>query len=196
VRIALATANPGKLRELRAILSDIPAEWVAVAPGVEEDGQTYHENAARKACAVARATGGWALGEDSGIEVDALGGRPGVWSARFAGPHATDEERNRKLLELLRGVPAQQRTARYRAAVVLAAPDGSVRTHAEGVCEGRIAEAPRGTGGFGYDPVFWLPERGVTMAELPPEEKNRISHRARALDALRPALLSVCAAGA
>jgi XTP/dITP diphosphohydrolase len=122
----------------------------------------------------------WVLADDSGLEVDALGGAPGVFSARYAGPGATDADNVAKLLEALRGMPDEARIARFRCSLALLAPDGCLRS-VDGVCEGRIAHAPRGTGGFGYDPVFLLPDRGLTVAELPPEEKNRISHRGQAL---------------
>ena len=156
----------------------------ADAPRVVEDGATYRDNARKKADAIARHCNTWALADDSGIEIDALGGRPGIFSARFAGPSATDEENNRKLLEELRGVPEERRTARYRAVIVLASPDGLLAS-TEGTCEGRIGMSPRGTGGFGYDPLF-LPDGhgGRTMAELGMEIKNRISHRAKALNNL------------
>ena len=188
-RLLLATRNPGKLAELRALLADLPIEVAAAvdAPEVDETGSTFAENARLKALAVARWSGEWALADDSGLEVDALGGRPGVLSSRYAGSGATDAERNARLLAELADVPDAARTARFRCVIALAAPDGRVWMR-EGACEGRIARAPRGSHGFGYDPVFLLPERGLTMAELPPEEKSRISHRARALSAMREVL--------
>ncbi|MBI3911782.1 MAG: RdgB/HAM1 family non-canonical purine NTP pyrophosphatase [Armatimonadetes bacterium] len=181
-RLILATRNPAKLRELRACLADVPL-WLETPPGlpdVPEAGTTFEENALLKARAVAARYGTWALADDSGLEVDVLGGRPGVYSSRYGGPGATDEERNALLLREMNGVPEERRTARYRAVVAVATPDGSAWTFT-GVCEGQIAREPRGAGGFGYDPIFCLPERGQRMAELSPEEKNRISHRAQAL---------------
>lgn len=183
--IVLASRNAGKVREIRELLADLPVEVESLldhpeVAEVEETGTTFSENAILKARAVAEATGGLALADDSGIEVDALGGAPGVYSARFAGPDATDAQRNARLLERLAGVPAEGRTARYVAAIAIASPGGEVRTTVA-TCEGSIAEAPRGTGGFGYDPIFVVPGRGLTMAEIPSEEKNRISHRGRAL---------------
>ena len=182
----LATTNAGKVRELR----DLVAEWGAIdvralADGPplvlpEETGETYEANAVLKARAVCAATGTPALADDSGIEVDALGGAPGVHSARYA---ESEEARNAKMLAALRGVPGERRTARYRAAVALAFPDGRIVT-AEGKCEGRIAEAPRGAGGFGYDPIFFSVELGRTVGEASDTDKARISHRARAMRAL------------
>jgi XTP/dITP diphosphohydrolase len=185
-RLLLASRNPGKLAELRALLCDLPIE-VAVPeemPEVEETGATFAENAILKARALAAGSGEWALADDSGLEVDALGGRPGVFSSRYGGPGASDADRNARLLAEMADVPESSRTARFRCAIALVAPDGRVWT-TEGACEGRIAFAPRGEHGFGYDPILLLPDRGCTMAELPPEEKSRISHRARALAALR-----------
>lgn len=186
--LVLATRNPGKLREMQAILAPLGFDLRSVAgfpavPEIEETGETFEANARLKALAVARATGEWALADDSGIEVDALGGRPGVRSARYAGEPGSDAANNQKLLEELKGTPPVQRTARYRAVIAVADPARILCT-AEGACEGRIQDEPRGTGGFGYDPHFLLPELGLTMAELPAEEKNRISHRGKALRAL------------
>lgn len=181
-RLFIATRNPGKLRELEAILGhlQVALEPALTMPEVAETGTTFSENAELKAREAAAWGGDWALADDSGLEVDALGGGPGVHSNRFAGESTTEEDRNEALLRLMDGVPDGHRTARYRAAVALAAPDGRVWI-TEGTCEGVILREGRGSGGFGYDPLFFLPEYGCTMAELPPEEKNRISHRARAL---------------
>jgi XTP/dITP diphosphohydrolase len=192
-RLVIATANPGKIRELRALLSDLPLELLSAEgmPEVEETGATFAENAELKARAAAGWSGEWALSDDSGLEVDALGGQPGVHSNRFAGENTTEADRNRILLELLKDVPRERRTARYRAAVVVAAPDGRMWVH-EGACEGLILDEPRGTGGFGYDPHFHLPEYGRTMAEIEPALKNRISHRARALAGARTILERLC----
>jgi XTP/dITP diphosphohydrolase len=157
-------------------------EWVtdAALPEVEETGRGYLENALLKAEAAAAATGQAALADDSGIEVDALGGGPGPRSARYAGEGATDEANLRALLRALAGIPRAGRTARYRAVAVLARPEGE-EVHAEGTCEGIIGAKPRGTGGFGYDPIFEPLGWDRTMAELSPEEKDRISHRGRAI---------------
>jgi XTP/dITP diphosphohydrolase len=188
-RIVLATNNPGKVREFRRLLE--PAGWEVLAPrdlgvslAVEEDGASYAENAVKKAQACADATGMLALADDSGIEVDALGGGPGMYSARFGGPGLDDAGRTRLLLERLAGVPAEQRTARYRAVVALAWPRSACRPPVtfEGVEEGRIGLEPRGERGFGYDPVF-LVEDGRTQAELTDEEKDAISHRGKAVRA-------------
>jgi XTP/dITP diphosphohydrolase len=195
VLLVLATRNAGKTRELRALLADLPLrirtlEDYPDLPALPETGRTFEDNAVEKATTVARLVGQIALADDSGLEVDALGGAPGVASATFLGPEATDEDRNLWVLGRLRGLAEGLRTARYRAVVAIADPHGSVRTF-EGTCEGRIATAPRGDYGFGYDPIFLVPAYGRTMAELPPEIKNQISHRARALAAARAYLLEL-----
>ncbi|MCL5103958.1 MAG: XTP/dITP diphosphatase [Armatimonadetes bacterium] len=189
-RLLIATKNPGKAREMGRILADMPYEIVSLAdypdaPEVEETGSTFAENAAIKAKAYAAFTGELTLADDSGLEVDALGGAPGVYSSRFA---PSDPERNSKLLQLMKDVPDDLRTARFRCAIAIAEPDGSVRT-CEGTVEGIIAHEPKGANGFGYDPVFYIPELGKHMAELTPEEKNAISHRGRALEQARKLLL-------
>jgi XTP/dITP diphosphohydrolase len=191
-RLVLATTNRGKLREVAEILAPDGVTVVGiaeVAPGwsVVEDGATFAENARLKAADLARRTGLPALGDDSGLEVDALGGRPGVRSARYAGEHATDAENVTLLLHELDGVPDDARAAAFRCALVLAWPDGTY-VEADGRCAGRIARAPRGEGGFGYDPVFIDPASGRTFGELSAEAKNAFSHRRRALDALRARL--------
>ena len=180
-KLLLATNNAGKIDELRRLLQG--CGWEIVTPAdmgldlsVEEPGKTYEENATRKALQYAQASGLVALADDSGLEVDALGGRPGVQSARYAGPKRTDAERVQKLLEELNGVPDAKRTARFRAVIAIAGPDGRVET-VEGTVEGQIARAPRGANGFGYDPVFLLPDHGRTAAELPADDKDAISHR-------------------
>jgi XTP/dITP diphosphohydrolase len=189
-RIAIASRNVHKLRELGRICADWPVEWLTVDnhegpwPDVEETGETYLENALLKAEAGAAALGEPALADDSGIEVDALGGRPGPRSARFAGEHATDERNLEELIRALKGIPAAGRTARYRCVVVLALPGGD-EVHAEGICEGTLVSKPKGASGFGYDPIFVPAGWDATMAELTDEEKDRISHRGRALRALR-----------
>jgi XTP/dITP diphosphohydrolase len=189
-RIALATRNPHKIRELTRICSDWPVEWMSVRthdpaafPDVEETGDTYLENAILKATAVAGALGVPAVADDSGIEVDALGGKPGLRSARYAGPDPTDEQNLTELIRAVRGVPAAGLTARYRCVATLAHPSGEA-VHAEGVCEGTLVTRPRGFDGFGYDPIFVPIGWDRTMAELSPEEKDRISHRGRAFRAL------------
>jgi len=195
-RILLATGNQGKAREIRATLGDrfevlTPADLGLVVPPIIETDRSYAENAVNKATAVARASGLLALADDSGIEVDALGGAPGPLSARFGGVACqTDEDRYRLLLHKLEGVPAPQRGARFRAVLALAIP-GNRPIVREGVVEGRIALAPRGTNGHGYDPVFEpLTADGSTRtaAEMSAEEKNAISHRGRALAALSEVL--------
>lgn len=185
-RIVLATRNDHKVREILRICADWPVEWLTdlEIPSVEETGSTYLENALLKAQAVAKARGEPALADDSGIEVDALGGAPGPRSARYAGESATDEQNLRALMRATAGVPGTGRTARYRAVAALAWPDGR-EVHAEGVCEGMLESRPRGTGGFGYDPIFVPMGWDRTMAEISAEEKDRISHRGGALRALR-----------
>jgi XTP/dITP diphosphohydrolase len=191
-RLVVATNNRGKLREYRELLADDGVELLgvdAVVPGwsVIEDGATFAANARRKARDLAARADLPALGDDSGLEVAALGGRPGVRSARFAGEHATDADNTALLLRELRDVSADRRAAAFRCALALAFPDGDV-VEADGRCEGWIARAPRGDGGFGYDPVFVDPATGQSFAELSAELKNARSHRRRALDALRRAL--------
>lgn len=191
-RLILATRNPGKVREIRAGLDALGLDLIPLdgldVPEIMETGSTFEENAAIKAVTVSRFLGEAALGEDSGLEVDALKGLPGVRSARFAGEQATDEDNNRLLLERMKGVPTGRRTCRYRCVFALAV-GGRVLLTAKGVVEGRVAESPAGNGGFGYDPLFYLPESGRTAAQMTTEEKNRISHRGRALRALRKGLL-------
>lgn len=191
-KLLLATRNEGKVREYRQLLASLPLRVTYLdAEGVDreigETGSTFADNAIQKARGYARASGLLTLADDSGLEVDALGGEPGVHSARYAGEEATDEQRYRLLLERLRGVRWEDRTARFRCVIAVAEPGGEIYT-AEGVCEGMIALGPEGKGGFGYDPVFYLPERHKTMAQLEPEVKNRISHRARAARKIRPVL--------
>ncbi|MFL5798955.1 MAG: RdgB/HAM1 family non-canonical purine NTP pyrophosphatase [Actinomycetota bacterium] len=191
--LAVASRNPGKIREILAICSTWPVRWVTAEddprewPVVAETGKSYVENAAQKARAVAAATGVPAMADDSGIEVDALGGEPGIHSARYAGEAASDERNLAKLLEAVRHVPDHRRTARYRCVALVAWP-GRWFAYAEATCEGRIILTPRGAGGFGYDPAFVPTGEFRTMAELPPDEKDRISHRGRAFRALERAL--------
>ena len=180
-KLLLATNNQGKIAEFRYLLDG--CGWELVTPAdvgvqlnVEETGQTYLENATIKALAFARTTGLTSLADDSGLEVDALDGRPGLFSARYAGADLTDGDRVAALLEELSGVAEVARTARFRCVIAIATPDGEVRS-AEGTVEGRIAIEPRGENGFGYDPIFELPKRGLTVAELPASEKHAVSHR-------------------
>ena len=183
MKLIVATKNKGKLAEIKAILSGhtvLGQEEAGVEVAVEETGTTFAENALIKARAIAALTDGAVLADDSGLEVDALDGAPGIYSARYAGEDATDADRMQKLLAELDGVPDIQRTARFVCVMALVLPDGSEHTF-RGTCEGRIAHAPRGENGFGYDPVFELPERGRTLAEIGETEKNQISHRSRAL---------------
>lgn len=198
-RLLLATRNRAKWRECRALLTSLASthcdgsgpELLSLhefpeAPEVEETGATFEENARLKAVSAARATGLPAIADDSGLVVDAIGGAPGVLSARFAGPGATDGENNARLLDMLEGVPEARRSARFVCALALAAPDGETRGF-RGACEGVMLRSPRGSGGFGYDPVFFSPELGATFAE-DPEGKSRVSHRARAIHAFGSAL--------
>lgn len=190
-RIVLATANPGKIRELRSLLPPNVEVVSAPALGIRlppETGETFVENALLKARVAAQESGLIALADDSGLEVDALGGRPGVHSARYAGEHADDAQNIARLLRELRHVPLSQRTARFRAVVAIVAPDGREAV-VEGTVKGCIAEKPRGRGGFGYDPVFIPCGHDRTFAEMTLEEKNRLSHRAQALQRAVPILL-------
>ncbi|MGE5543280.1 MAG: RdgB/HAM1 family non-canonical purine NTP pyrophosphatase, partial [Bacillota bacterium] len=185
-----------KVREMKKILGDLSAEVLSLAdlPGVDspmETGASFEENAIIKARHAAQASGILSLADDSGLEVDALGGRPGVHSARFAGESegegAGDEANNRKLLRLLEGVPENRRTARFKCCIAVCSPDGAVETVTES-CEGTICFEPRGSGGFGYDPLFYVKELGMTFAETSVETKNRFSHRGKALRAVRPVI--------
>ena len=204
--LIVATGNPGKLREFRALLADLPfdlhslGELGIAAP--EETGASFAENAllkARHAAAAASAAGFGgaaplgvaAIADDSGLEVDALGGAPGIYSARYAGEGADDAANNAKLLHALAGMCREQRVARYRCALafVSGVPD-EAPLMTEGVWQGTIVDTPRGSGGFGYDPYFWLPDLGVTAAQLEPAHKNRLSHRGIALRALRDQLMA------
>jgi len=186
--VVIASTNPGKIAEVRQIMAGLPlvlltSDDLGGWPEIEETGDTYLANALLKARAVAALTGKAALADDSGIEVDALDGAPGVRSARFSGEQASDEDNNAKLIESLDSVPSERRGARYRCVAVLVTPDGE-EIAGIGSCEGRIGFEPRGTGGFGYDPWF-IPEReSRTMAELTAEEKHAISHRGKALRGL------------
>ena len=188
-RVAIASRNPGKVREILSLCASWPVEWITSEthagpwPDIEETGDSYVDNALLKARAVVEAVGVPAVADDSGIEVDALGGGPGPRSARYAGERATDERNLHMLIRAVAGVPAAGRTARYRCVAALARPEGP-DVWAEGVCEGTLLSKPRGSGGFGYDPIFVPAGFDRTMAELTPEEKDRISHRGRAFRAL------------
>jgi XTP/dITP diphosphohydrolase len=186
--IVIASKNKGKIREIRQIYADLPVAIVEQPdlPDVVEDGDSFSANARKKAVEVARYSGKWALADDSGLEVDALGGAPGIHSARWSG--GGDEANNDKLLAELRDIPPPARTARYRAVVVIASPDGRVVAEAGGSCEGLIGFVRKGSGGFGYDPLFVVPQYGKTMAELPAETKHSISHRGEALRRLKEPL--------
>ncbi len=191
-RILIATANPGKIREIAAVMRELPVSWVTLAdlePIEEpvEDGGTFAENARLKARYYAEKTGLWALADDSGIEIDALNGAPGVYSSRYAGDACDDAANNAKMVRELQGVPPEERTARFRCCVALASP-GTILAEADGKIEGIIIDQPRGENGFGYDPHFLVPELGRTTAELEPEHKNSISHRGNALRSIRPAI--------
>jgi XTP/dITP diphosphohydrolase len=195
-RILIATTNPGKIAELRAMLGD-GIEWMSLAdfpniPEIKEDGKTFAENARKKALGYAKQTGIWTIADDSGLVVDALGGLPGVTSARFSG----EKEKNRtlldyknmaKVLKLLEGIPAEKRTARFVCCLCLASPE-KILIETEGTLEGVIAEEEAGENGFGYDPIFFVPQLGKTTAQLSKEEKNAISHRGNAIRKLKPLL--------
>ena len=190
-RLLIATTNPHKIREFREILVGLPYELatpldLGLSIEVEETGATFAENAALKATAWADAAHMLALADDSGLEIDALGGEPGIYSARWAGEDISYEERFRILLARLADVPAERRTARYRAAIAVAEPaPAGLCGVVEGTLEGQIASAPAGSGGFGYDPIFYVPDQQRTVGQMSAEEKHRISHRARAAEAAR-----------
>ncbi|MDP4093914.1 MAG: XTP/dITP diphosphatase [Bacillota bacterium] len=184
-RFIAATKNKGKLKEIEEILSDLPfevisMETVGIQDDIEENGSTFEENAMIKAKAVFDITGETVMADDSGLEVDFLNGAPGIYSARFAGEGASDQDKNNKLLDMLRDVPFEKRSARFVCAIAVILPDGTSFT-VRGICEGYIGYKPEGKNGFGYDPLFYMPEYGMTTAQMEPEEKHRISHRGKAL---------------
>ena len=186
--LVIATSNQHKLKEFKAILKGFPLTILSLKdfpdiPVVVEDGKSFYENALKKALTVARHTDKITVADDSGIEVDALDGKPGVYSARFAGEDATDEANNTKLLKELEGVSSDKRGACFTCVLVIAQPDGET-AFVEGACRGTIIHEARGEYGFGYDPLFLVPEYDKTFSEITPEEKNKISHRARALEKL------------
>ncbi|MBO8126671.1 MAG: XTP/dITP diphosphatase [Firmicutes bacterium] len=196
-KLVLATRNLHKVEEIKAMLAGLPLEVVSVsdypeAPEVVEDGKTFQANAAKKAETIARYTGEWTLADDSGLEVEFLQGKPGVYSARFAGEDASDAENNAKLLGLMKDVPREKRGAQFRSVIAIARP-GEETLFAEGICRGLVGTEAKGFNGFGYDPLFVLPELGKTYAELTPEEKNRVSHRARAMEKAREILAKLTA---
>ncbi|HFE65976.1 MAG TPA: XTP/dITP diphosphatase [Chloroflexi bacterium] len=195
-KLLVATHNQGKVQEFAEMLADLEIEWlslddVEVTFDVAETGQTFQENAVLKAQAYAGETGLLTLADDSGLEVDALGGKPGIYTARYGGAGLTHEERYQLLLRNMADVPLPERTARFRCVIALAEPDGTALGVSDGVCEGLIGETAVGDQGFGYDPVFYLQERGLTMAQLDSAEKHQISHRGRALRAIEPLLREV-----
>lgn len=199
--LVLATRNAHKVEEMQALLADVPVKLVGVTdfpnvPEPEETGSTFAENARIKATAAALATGQYALADDSGICIDALGGRPGIYSARWAGPGSGAKEWIAKTFAELDGVPDEERSARYVAALAVAAPDGSIVAESEGFMEGRIAHEPRGANGFGYDPIFLpAPEFDRTAADMTPEEKHARSHRGVAVRNIVPALRALFSGG-
>ncbi len=187
--LVLATKNPDKIREIRLGLEGLDltlhsAAEIAGAPDVEEDGTSYLENASKKALALARQTRQWALADDTGLEVERLGGAPGLFSARYAGVGVSYADNRRLLLERLKGRPRSERAARFVCVMVIARPDGGIYS-AEGIIDGYITEQETGAQGFGYDAIFWLPAVGKTFAEMTLEEKQRVSHRGKALAQMR-----------
>ncbi len=193
--VVLATRNQNKVKEIMAIFQDVPIKFLTLdqfpgVPEIVEDGATLEENARKKAYEVAKITHHIALADDSGLEVNFLDGAPGVISARFAGTNCTYADNNNKLLKLLKGVPTEHRKARFRSVIALAVPEGATQT-VEGYLDGYITDRARGEEGFGYDPVFLVPEHGKTLSELGPTMKNTMSHRYKALQAMRPVLLKL-----
>ncbi|MBK8984597.1 MAG: RdgB/HAM1 family non-canonical purine NTP pyrophosphatase [Chloroflexi bacterium] len=190
--LLVATHNKGKVAEYAEMLADLDVAWLSlddagITDDVDETGDTFQANAELKALAYARQSGLLTLADDSGLEVDALGGQPGVYTARYGGPGLNHADRYHLLLHNLQDTPPAERAARFRCVIALAGPEGMIGT-AVGVCEGQIANQPAGSGGFGYDPVFFLPECGLTMAQLPSAIKHQISHRGQALQAIAPLL--------
>jgi XTP/dITP diphosphohydrolase len=196
--LLVATHNQGKVKEYAEMLSDLDINWqslddIGLTQEVEESGATFLENALLKAAGYAREAGCLTLADDSGLVVDALDGAPGVTTARYGGPELSSRERYEYLLSNLRGVPSEERTARFVCIIALSDAGGNILATAEGRIEGTIAEGPAGDGGFGYDPVFYVPQTGRTMAELPPQTKHTLSHRGNALRAIEPQLRAVLA---
>ena len=194
--IVLASRNHKKAREVSEILAPagfmvIPVTDFPDVPEVEEDGLTFAANAAKKASEVARQLNRWVIGEDSGLQVDALGGAPGIYSARYSGAGATDEKNNQKLIADLANVPDEKRGAGYLCSVALSDPNGDIRIACEGTCRGRILNEANGEGGFGYDPYFLIPEYHLTFGQLSSVVKHRLSHRARAFATFVPLLRKI-----
>lgn len=194
-RIIFATGNAGKMREIRLILGDLGCEILSMKeagadPEIVEDGATFAENAEIKARAVWACTGDIVLADDSGLVVDYIGGEPGVYSARYMGEDTSYEIKNRNIIDRLKDAPEAERTARFICNIAAVMPDGRV-LHTEASMDGVIAREPAGSGGFGYDPILLIPEYGVTSAELTMEQKNRISHRGKALEAMKDAIRKV-----
>ena len=199
-KLLVATRNPGKVREYAAMLSNLDVDWlslddVGISEEVPETADTFVGNALLKAAGYAAEAHMLTLADDSGLQVDALGGAPGVQTARYGGEGLSHEQRYHLLLEDLKDVPLPERDARFRCVIALADAEGNILGTSEGICEGQIALAPAGEGGFGYDPVFYLPELDKTMAEISAEHKHEISHRGRALQAIAPLLQRIVAPG-
>ncbi|HRQ39037.1 MAG TPA: XTP/dITP diphosphatase [Chloroflexota bacterium] len=195
-KLLVATHNKGKVREFAEMMQDMDIAWlgldeVGVTEDVPETGNTFRENAVLKAVTYAQMRGLLTLADDSGLEIDALGGAPGVYSARYGGTELTHAGRYELVLQQLAHVPESARTARFRCVIVVADAHGRILAEADGVCEGLIAHSPAGSGGFGYDPVFFMPEMGKTMAQLSSAEKHQVSHRGRAMRQLEPLLRQI-----
>jgi XTP/dITP diphosphohydrolase len=193
MKIVFATGNEGKVKEIKAMLAGTGIELVSLnnysnVPKIIEDGQSFKENALKKARIISEFTGETVLADDSGLMVDALNGEPGIYSARYAGPKATDVENNARLLAELKNIPAEKRAASFHCALVLYRKDGTFDSF-EGKWQGQIIDERRGSNGFGYDPIFWVPELKMTAAELPSEIKNKVSHRGQALAKFKSSLL-------
>ncbi|MEC4891589.1 MAG: RdgB/HAM1 family non-canonical purine NTP pyrophosphatase [Oscillatoria sp. PMC 1051.18] len=187
-KLIVATGNPGKVREMQEYLTDLPIK-LQLKPDeldIAETGETFLANARLKASQIAKATGEWAIADDSGLEVEALNGAPGIYSARYG---KTDQERIERLLNELG--EANNRQAQFVCAIAVARPDGEVVLETEGICRGEILQTPQGKGGFGYDPIFYVPEQQMTFAQMSPEVKNKISHRGKAFEALLPKLATM-----
>ncbi len=194
-KIVFATGNAGKMREIRLILGDLGCQILSMKeagadPVIVEDGKTFGENAEIKARAVWQCTGDIVLADDSGLVVDYIGGEPGVYSARYMGEDTSYEIKNQNIIDRLKEAKGEERAARFVCNIAAVMPDGRV-IHTEAAMEGRIAERPAGSGGFGYDPILLIPEYGVTSAELTIEQKNRISHRGKALEAMKTELRQI-----
>ncbi len=195
-KLLVATHNKGKVTEFSEMMQDMALDWlglddVGITEDVPETGNTFRENAVLKAVAYAQMTGLLTLADDSGLEIDALDGAPGVYSARYGGPGLTHVQRYQLVLQQLVDVPEVARAARFRCVIVMADGHGRILAEADGVCEGVIARVPAGSGGFGYDPIFFLPDQGQTMAQLSSTEKHRVSHRGRAIRQLEPLLRQI-----